>query len=465
MVRFWTKALRERIQVRLGQAPGCAWVQERLGAYCDWDLSLAAFKTVERHLERCPGCAAEYEAIREVCDALQAKRSAELDLATPETMLERVLDCIRAQEAGEPGRAFVPGRLGAPKWRPAAAIAATCLLLLAIPVLAYVGVQAWQAAQEEESGSGQATVAGTDAGPLGTVDHIHGDEVLGPHEAETPSAPRRDDAIGDSFERITTETFMAAQVETMLPHTEDEYEAWARKEYPHIMWLYDILTAVVEDDPETKPLWDGISVNIPDWAERLYADIPESDRPTGWRALVIGSGEIFKLDWPTNLDGPNCAPSIKAIQDAAAVAGYSAEPDVDGPFTLPPLPWLEFEDGDDGRPQRLRLVPLPEDGPLPSLGLDDIPRDYPKQLAGDVRLAKQTLVYVAVAAEGVGAPPWKDLAKHAKQVLGSLCIWENGALCPDTAQLAGEIERILDLREELITTIESTESRPRTGGR
>ena len=131
-----------------------------------------------------------------------------------------------------------------------------------------------------------------------------------------------------------------AEVDAKLPHMEDEYEAWARKEYPHIMWLYDVLmgripTSLADssasrtlsfgvDDsgaptitlpgeegipitfafvlpdgwPKNTALWDGVPANIPEWAQRLFADLPEPERPTGWRALLVYSGEIFKFDHP-----------------------------------------------------------------------------------------------------------------------------------------------------------------------
>lgn len=53
----------------------------------------------------------------------------------------------------------------------------------------------------------------------------------------------------------------------MKKHTEARLETWARKENPHIMWVYDVLTK-----PEYGIHWDGKPVNIPEWAKKIWTD-------------------------------------------------------------------------------------------------------------------------------------------------------------------------------------------------
>ncbi len=51
----------ESVQVRLGHAPSCAWVDERLPAYYDWDVPEHEFRAVERRLAHCRACTPAYD--------------------------------------------------------------------------------------------------------------------------------------------------------------------------------------------------------------------------------------------------------------------------------------------------------------------------------------------------------------------------------------------------------------------
>ena len=91
-------------------------------------------------------------------------------------------------------------------------------------------------------------------------------------------------------------------------------------------------------DRNTIP-WNGVPANVPEWAERLYADTPEPERPTGWRALLIYSGGIFKFDLPETLDEPNGIPTAEPMQWAllAGDRAYAFPPDntEDGTLAAP----------------------------------------------------------------------------------------------------------------------------------
>jgi hypothetical protein len=76
--------------------------------------------------------------------------------------------------------------------------------------------------------------------------------------------------------------------------------------------------------------WGGVPASIPDWAQRLYANTLEPERPTGWRALHVYSGEIFRFHFPEALDEPNCIPTAEAMQWALPTGDVAyAFPEVD----------------------------------------------------------------------------------------------------------------------------------------
>ncbi len=88
-------------------------------------------------------------------------------------------------------------------------------------------------------------------------------------------------------------------------------------------------TICLSIDRNTIP-WDGVLAKIPDWAQRLYANTPESERLVGWRARLISSGEIYKFDWPETLDEPNRIPIAEAMQWALPIGDHARVfPEVD----------------------------------------------------------------------------------------------------------------------------------------
>ena len=164
----------EKLNLLLGRAPNCNWVLVRLAAYGAWDLSLTAraFTVIHDHVHDCPVCAAECEATAEIVSLLRAAAGRvpqpQID---PEAIADRVLaeisskgldrapwqDCVTrpftlvaqklrflSKGSGEP--VLFPKRKVSPGKRPLRSKLATvasvaCAILVAVPVLAYVGQQ------------------------------------------------------------------------------------------------------------------------------------------------------------------------------------------------------------------------------------------------------------------------------------------------------------------------------------
>ena len=83
---------------------------------------------------------------------------------------------------------------------------------------------------------------------------------------------------------IRREELVRAQVEAMLPQTEEQYETWARREYPHIMWLYNVVThegLSQANAPETDACVDCPTSPPDSPAGRLVSfDITEEGHPS-----------------------------------------------------------------------------------------------------------------------------------------------------------------------------------------
>jgi hypothetical protein len=182
------------------------------------------------------------------------------------------------------------------------------------------------------------------------------------------------------------------EAKSLLPQTEEQMTAWARKEYPHILWLYDVLTK-----PEYGIKWNGVPVSIPAWAEQFYPDA--ATRPKGWRALVIYSGDAFRFDFPQTATQPNVSPRLQSLQLASAVAGYDA---AFVPTDGQELPALAWADRTANTPAMLRLTRHPSNTesilakslvPPPT----NIPEDYAKQLASVPTQSVSVLQYVWVS--------------------------------------------------------------------
>ncbi len=496
----------DKLNLLLGRVPNCEWVQLRLAAYQAWDLSLTQreFTVIHDHIQACAACAAQYEETVEMVSLLRiAAGRVPQPQIDAEAIADRVLAEISSRESdrapwqnrvtrpfalvaqklgflwkGSGETVLLPKRKGAParrslRFKTATVIAVACAVLVAMPVLAYVGQEVWQAF----SGSGDTDVASTDTsdsqapfvlsdGQRASADPNSPTGIDAPEA--TATARITDDSLVASLDTITEEAIARAYVESLLPHTEEEYEAWAREEYPHIIWLYDVLmgeqglsqaervdcpppanspaghlvsfstsgdgnpTITLPDAegnsvalsipiPEGAP-WDGIPTNIPDWAQRLYADTPESERPTGWRALLIYSGEIFKFDWPESLDDPNCVPTIEALQAVAAVSGIAL----------------------DGR------ATLRATGAFSSQGAmtPDPPSGYVADLGQDIQRAKSVVTYIDVSALMAGTSQFDEISDSASAVLVALCSAPETEC--STEPLAKALTNLLDSRDEQV---------------
>lgn len=438
----------------LGWETPCSRVQARLYAYawCEPDLSETECAEILRHLAVCECCRAEFDEIEAAIDAVGPLLYPD-DALPPfdvEAMAKSITERIDCGDTGpesalvhefmqgceprfadeSPYRGLCQGAfawLGAHKRL--AAMAACVLLLVAGPVLAHVAgaLRGYLDGAEPVGETGEQVASHRKTLP---IPEMPGD-AMKPGEADASASAREIDSdITDSLDAELARQAARAEVEAMLPHTEAEYEAWARREYPHIMWLYDVLmgkqgltqaergtsgdgsvpafppppdspagrlvsfgmtddgnptitlpdaegnkvtlcavsekrglpsvrashnhaserdygwlspgfresiaadeTGLESSTPITLTIpsepWDGVPANIPEWAQRLYADTPESERPTGWRALLIYSGEIFKFDFPETLNEPNCIPTSEAIHWALPIgdAAYAFPPD------------------------------------------------------------------------------------------------------------------------------------------
>ena len=143
-----------------------------------------------------------------------------------------------------------------------------------------------------------------------------------------------------------------AEVEAWLPQTDDAWETWARDEYPHVMWLYDMLGA------------RGVEV--------------------GWKDLLFASGEAFRYDWPVDSEDPNCQPRKSALLAALEALGIDyglledgCEKGEEG-ISWPHLAWIEEQmptDASDGI-----TIDGVEDGNPTSTGTESLIRVFETNL-------------------------------------------------------------------------------------
>ena len=350
-------------------------------------------------------------------------------------------------------------------------LAAACFLLLALPALAYLVPLAWKAVFAPAPSSQSDTISTTpgactprEVGPFVSAKGKTPATAETPRDKRIPLTPLRawSPTLDPALKRAIGDFAVKAEVEAMLPRTEAAYEAWARKEYPHVLWLYDVLTR-----PEYGICWNGDPVNVPAWATRLYAGTPPESRPKGWGALLIYSGEILRFDYPTALGELNVKPRIEAVQLAAAVAGFEAElSPVErgegvgraGGISLPGLAWAGKNTADADL-SRLRLTRsgarscprfLPEEE-------KDILDGYAAEIAQSPAQARSVLVYLlissTIAKEAAVAAEQRSLEYLADQTFECLeRLMSRGepgdAGCPADL-LRSDLERVLWQRKEV----------------
>lgn len=348
-------------------------------AYWGFGLPMDEFQAVEAHLHECSECAGEYARVATECAEVENRRAEQLGLVTAHVLAERIMTAHESRQKERqpsyPWFRFLPIRP-----LPVAAVVGIALLLLAGGTV--LGYTTYRALDKDAARQAQDFTPAPAANKPVVLSKARAEGQGGTpadgHSGQSivADAAEGSDGLLKSIGQLTQEAAIRAQVEAMLPHTEEEYEAWARREYPHILWLYDVLMGKIPKKPAVSPAgrmvrfgvdkdgnptitlpgadghpetftfpiplghtpgqsyWDGIPVNIPEWAQKLYANTPESQRSTGWRALLIYSGELFKFDWPINLSEANCVPSLPATQKAAQVGGGLAASTKDGVLNL-----------------------------------------------------------------------------------------------------------------------------------
>jgi len=286
------RAIRERLLALCGRVPGCEWVRIRLGAYYGWDPSLSKgeFLTIERHLDECTACAAEWQEVRHVQDTIERTLAAsDPDRITPEAVADSVMARFEASDGKKEARRVA--RKVAWTSVSVAQLAAACLLVVALPVLAYVAAQVWRGTEHDAPREQGAAVTRTDAGAVTAIARAIDPVLVEKGALISHKGALSNDDVASGIDEQLDRLSIQAEVEMLLPQTEEEYETWARKEYPHIMWLYGIL--------REEFAWDGT-----------------------WRQLLIDSGEIFRFDWPVQKADLNCQPRKSAVVAACRVAGY-----------------------------------------------------------------------------------------------------------------------------------------------
>lgn len=407
----------------LGKDPGCAWVQLRLGAYYAWDPSLSCRKyaAIEKHLAHCPECAAEWEATCSLCNCVeQLRRNQEPSHLNSDDIASAALLKIAKYETSRSREFKSPKRVCARRW--AYGLAVVCLLALGFPVLAQIGK--YLVDYHKQSKDALAYIRLSDSTKC--ENQI---VVLKPgHHAANDHSTIRYDRLNSfpaesliELDRRFEQTLAQVQVEAMLPHTEAEWEAWARKEYPHIMWVYDVLTK-----PEYGINWNGKPAYIPDWAKKIWTD--EVTRPAGWRALVFYSGEIFRFDYPIKPEDPNVRPTIDAMKRAAAIAGCMLQLEDGGKQQLPPLNYSDLSI--EGRfPKALvSFIPISGDPDQTTSGhenksvgnVEKADYDYADQILGDHIRLRRALIYIIITSRCIPDLRWRTLSKTCSEVLNDV---------------------------------------------
>jgi anti-sigma factor RsiW len=83
------------------QSP-CEWMQERIDAYLDGDLSPVESSVADQHLARCPGCAEELQLARQVAGSLRALPAVPCPDSIPDAVRARIGAAGNAQWGVKP---------------------------------------------------------------------------------------------------------------------------------------------------------------------------------------------------------------------------------------------------------------------------------------------------------------------------------------------------------------------------
>jgi anti-sigma factor RsiW len=156
----------------------CEHLRPAIGAYVLGGLEPDEAAAVRRHLETCPECAAELDALAPMPDLLSLAGGAEKAVAEPlsPAFEERLLDAYAREKASRPRRRFGRWRLARPRWLAVGAVG-TAAAAAAIAV-AVIGDEEEPARQYEvsfQNVSGPQTAsahANLESGDEGTEIHL-----------------------------------------------------------------------------------------------------------------------------------------------------------------------------------------------------------------------------------------------------------------------------------------------------
>ena len=212
----------------------------------------------------------------------------------------------------------------------------------------------------------------------------------------------------------------AQAARALIPQTGQQLATWARREYPHIFWLSDLL-------------------------EEEYG------HKTDWRRLLVDSGDIFRFDWPTSVGQPNCRPTLQGLRRAVECAGYAVAVGATGEHVLPDLPGADWAaKGSDVRVD-VKRVQLQGVTPQSRAALPRPPEGYGALLEDDPELARKALVYLAISSEGVKRPAFEVLSDNLRKLLARVLVSSECAVSCDTCTgVAAAIEELLEQRQALL---------------
>jgi hypothetical protein len=227
------------------------------------------------------------------------------------------------------------------------------------------------------------------------------------------------------IQKAMEDVVVQEQVLALLPQTDGQYEQWARREYPHVMWFYDVLKA--------KGTYSGT-----------------------WQHLLFVSGELLQFDYPLSLAQPNCHPNLGAITRAAAAAGFSFKPGDDGDVLLPALAWRDLL-----QTRRAALIAAPTVLPcVPPVMADpsDSLSRYAHMLVDDSKTAQKTLIYLfassMLASEEIQDVRLKNnlasIASESCALLRQILFFPSKQQCVSDAN-ADRLSHLLILRRALVS--------------
>lgn len=427
------------LRVRLRIKPRCQWVQDHLGEYYTWDMKLVELWAIELHLQACPFCAKEWEETEQLLDQLRlaSPNMEKLKNFSSEEFMADTIARIKKYEA-EQAHKSLESKQCKSSWTKSLRsllkiprLASAMFLLLSVSALAYWSPQIWRHIStwpnhEEINGLHSIRrfdgLKRTEVILRSKMDRAKVGVANQPENSGKPITLNHSlyQILDDpEFNKQIESNLAIAQVKMLLPHTEAQWEDWARHEYPHIIWVYDALT-----EPEYGINWDGQPVNIPEWAKKVWTD--EVTRPTGWRALVCYSGEILKFDCPETIDAPNVNPSIQAMKIASLVAGYDLRFDKNGKWPIPALNYADLDTKThDGAIVLASFAKLPS---VPALASpsgsfhsfdDRIFSEYANKVLGNQKRLTQILIYVVTTMQFIPGYQWRNVESSCSKLLVS----------------------------------------------